>query len=57
MEFGIMRFYCTSKLYLTGKGLGKEESGISKAIKVNIKTDTAGVSFKVSCKKRPSYYS
>lgn len=32
-------------LYLfVGKGLGKEESGISKAIKVNIKTDTAGVS-------------
>ena len=32
------------KTYPTGKGLGKEESGISKAIKVNIKTDTAGVS-------------
>ena len=57
MEFGIMRFYCTSKLCLTGKGLGKEESGISKAIKVNIKTDTAGVSFKVSCKERHSHYS
>ncbi|XP_020620417.1 G patch domain-containing protein 4-like [Orbicella faveolata] len=28
-----------------GKGLGKEESGISKAIKVNIKTDTAGVGY------------
>jgi len=28
-----------------GKGLGKEESGISKAIKVNIKTDSAGVGY------------
>ena len=28
-----------------GKGLGKEESGISKAIKVNVKTDLAGVSY------------
>lgn len=28
-----------------GKGLGKEEQGISKAIKVNVKTDLAGVGF------------
>ncbi|XP_067043504.1 G patch domain-containing protein 4-like isoform X1 [Acropora muricata] len=28
-----------------GKGLGKQENGISKAIKVNIKTDSAGVGF------------
>ena len=34
------RFYSFS-----GKGLGKEESGISKAIKVNVKTDLAGVSY------------
>ena len=41
------RFYSFS-----GKGLGKEESGISKAIKVNVKTDLAGVSY--SCFKTVS---
>ena len=37
LAFGFLPFF------FIGKGLGKEESGISKAIKVNIKTDTAGV--------------
>lgn len=37
--------YKHSGTFANGKGLGKEESGISKAIKVNIKNDTAGVGY------------
>lgn len=43
MGLGIFGHFLYLFLFV-GKGLGKEESGISKAIKVNIKTDTAGVS-------------
>ena len=48
----IVRHICKLLIYFfvffssfAGKGLGKEEQGISKAIKVNVKTDLAGVSF------------
>ena len=33
----------------SGKGLGKDEDGISRAIKVPLKKDTAGVRINVVC--------
>ena len=33
----------------SGKGLGKDENGISHAIKVSLKKDTAGVCINVIC--------
>ncbi|XP_031564951.1 G patch domain-containing protein 4-like [Actinia tenebrosa] len=45
---GFARSQLEKQGWAEGKGLGKEEDGIKKAIKVGIKNDTQGVGYKVS---------